>query len=198
MHAAAALPAAFLRASPMTEAEVLALLGQGRQREAFEGLMPLFRDRVFRLAWSMLGNRAAAEDVAQDAFINIWRGLPGFDGRAALGTWIYAITRNTALMALRRRRPLVSLDDADGSEGAMVSQTLVGDDGRPPEAHGVGRLLAELPDAQRRVVTLFYLEDRSCEAVAEELGMPLGTVKNHLFRARKALSAMVEPTGDRR
>ena len=180
----------------MTEGEVLALLGQGRQGDAFEGLMPLFRDRVFRLAWSMLRDRTAAEDVAQDAFINIWRGLPHFDGRAALGTWIYAITRNTALMALRRRRRFVSLDDADGSEGAMISQSLVGDDGQLPEAHGVERLLAALPDSQRRVVTLFYLEDRSCEAVADELGMPVGTVKNHLFRARKALSAMVEPTGE--
>ncbi len=197
MHAAAATLSTIIPQVPsMTEAEVLALLEQGQHRDAFEGLMPLFRDRVFRLAWSMLGNRTAAEDVAQDAFINIWRGLPRFDGRAALGTWIYAITRNTALMALRRRRRFVSLDDADGSEGAMISQSLVGDDGRLPEGHGVERLLAALPDSQRRVVTLFYLEDRSCEAVADELGMPVGTVKNHLFRARKALSAMVGPTGE--
>ena len=197
MHAAA-LSATFPRDLPMTEGEVLALLGLGQHRDAFEGLMPLFRDRVFRLAWAMLRDRSAAEDVAQDAFINIWRGLPRFDGRAALGTWIYAITRNTALMELRRRRRFVSLDDAEGSEGAMISQSLVGDDGRQPDAHGIERMLAGLPDSERRVVTLFYLEDRSCEAVAAELGMPVGTVKNHLFRARKKLSAMIEPTGESR
>jgi RNA polymerase sigma-70 factor (ECF subfamily) len=198
MHAAVALPALPPAHAPVTEPEVLALLERGRHREAFEGLMPIFRDRVFRLAWAMLGNRAAAEDVAQDTFINVWRGLPRFDGRAALGTWIYAITRNTALMELRRRRDFVSLDAPEGSVGAMISGSLAGDDGRPPEAHGVERLLAQLPDSQRRVVTLFYLEDRSCEAVAEELGMPVGTVKNHLFRARKALSALVGPAGGAR
>lgn len=182
----------------MTEGEVLALLEQGRHRAAFEGLLPLFRDRVFRLACAILRERAAAEDVAQDAFINVWRGLPRYDGRAALGTWIYAITRNTALMELRRRRACVSLDDPEGSEGARISASLVGDDGQPPEAHGVDRLLAALPESERRVVTLFYLEDRSCEAVAEALGMPVGTVKNHLFRARKRLASMVEPSGESR
>ena len=197
MHVAA-LPATLPAHPPMTEREVMALLEQGRHREAFEGLMPLFRDRVFRLAWAMLGDRSLAEDVAQDAFINVWRGLPRYDNRAALGTWIYAITRNTALMELRRRRYFVSLDAGDGSEGAVIAESLAGDDGRPPEAHGVERLLAQLPDAQRRVVTLFYLEERSCEAVAEALGMPVGTVKNHLFRARKALSALVGPTGEPR
>lgn len=196
MHATAVLFATPQAASLMTEAEVLALLEQGRHRDAFEGLLPLFRNRVFRLAYSMLRNQAAAEDTAQDAFINIWRGLPRFDGRAALGTWIYAITRNTALMELRRRRRFVSLDDAEGSEGAAISERLVGDHGQPPEAHGVESLLEQLPDSQRRVVTLFYLEDRSCEAVAEALGMPVGTVKNHLFRARKALAAMARPAGE--
>lgn len=195
MHAAAALPATTGPSPAVTEGEVLALLEQGRHRDAFEGLLPLFRDRVFRLACAMLRDRAGAEDVAQDAFINIWRGLPRFDGRAALGTWIYAIARNTALMELRRRRRLVSLDDSEGSEGARISEALVGDDGQPPEAHGIENLLAALPDSERRVVTLFYLEDRSCDAVAEALGMPVGTVKNHLFRARKRLSAMVGPAG---
>lgn len=195
MHAAAALPAATAPFPAVTEGEVLALLEQGRHRDAFEGLLPLFRDRVFRLAYSMLHDRSGAEDVAQEAFINVWRGLPRYDGRAALGTWIYAITRNSALMELRRRRRLVSLDDDEGSEGARISGALVGDDGQPPEAHGIDKLLAALPDNERRVVSLFYLEDRSCEAVAEALGMPTGTVKNHLFRARKRLSAMVEPAG---
>jgi len=197
MHAAAT-PAPSPAPAPMTEADVLVLLEQGRHRAAFEGLIPLFRDRVLRLAWAMLGDRAAAEDVAQDAFINVWRGLPRFDRRAALGTWIYAIARNTALMQLRRRRKLVSLDAGSGSEGAELLDSLAGDEGRPPEAYGVERLLARLPDTQRRVITLFYLEGRSCEAVAEELGMPVGTVKNHLFRARAALSDLAGLTGDSR
>ena len=61
-------------------------------------------------------NRAAAEDATQETLVRVWKALPGFDGRAALGTWIYAITRNTCLMELRRRRPTVSFDDPDSTE----------------------------------------------------------------------------------
>ncbi len=135
-------------------------LAAGRHARAFDLVVPAYRDRVFRLAYSILRDRAAAEDAAQETFVRIWKALPGFDGRAALGTWIYAIARNTSLMELRRRRPSVSFDD---------------------------------PDSIEEAVRLFYLEDRSYEAVAEQLGMPLGTVKNLLHRARKRLMELVRP-----
>ena len=80
-------------------------LAAGRHARAFDLVVPAYRDRVFRLAYSILQDRAAAEDAAQETFVRVWKALPGFDGRAALGTWIYAITRNTCLMELRRRRP---------------------------------------------------------------------------------------------
>ena len=168
-------------------------LAAGRHARAFDLLVPAYRDRVFRLAYSILRDRAAAEDAAQETFVRVWKALPGFDGRAALGTWIYAITRNTSLMELRRRRPTVSLDDPDSTEAQHAAASIATGPARDPERDNLLRLVETLPRNQQEAVRLFYLEDRSYDAVAEQLGMPLGTVKNLLHRARKRLMALVRP-----
>jgi RNA polymerase sigma-70 factor (ECF subfamily) len=162
-------------------------LAAGRHGRAFDLIVPAFRTRVFRLAFSILKDRAAAEDAAQETFVRVWKALPGFDGRAALGTWIYAITRNTCLMELRKRRPTVSFDDPESPEAqaaALIAATAPASD---PERDNLLRLVDCLPLNQQQAVRLFYLEDQSYDAVAEALDMPLGTVKNLLFRARKRL-----------
>jgi len=166
-------------------------LAAGRHDRAFDLVVPAFQDKVFRLAYSILRDRAAAEDAAQETFVRVWKALPGFDGRAALGTWIYTITRNTCLMELRRRRPTVSFDDP-GSDEAHHAAVATGP-AADPERDNLLRLLETLPGNQQQAVRLFYLEERSYESVAEQLGMPLGTVKNLLHRARKRLMELVRP-----
>ena len=176
------------------DAEIAQLLGEGRHDRAFDRIVPAFRDRVFRLAYSILKERAAAEDAAQETFVRIWKALPGFDGRAALGTWIYAITRNTCLMEIRKRKPTVSFDDPDSDEAHHAVAAVAVGPGADPERDNLLRLLEALPRNQQEAVRLFYLEDRSYDAVAESLGMPLGTVKNLLHRARKKLMELAQPT----
>jgi RNA polymerase sigma-70 factor (ECF subfamily) len=168
-------------------------LAAGRHALAFDLVVPAFKDRVFRLAYSILRDRAAAEDAAQETFVRVWKALPGFDGRAALGTWIYAITRNTCLMELRRRRPTVSFDDPDSDEAQRAAAIVATAPAADPEHDNLQRLLETLPRNQQQAVRLFYLEDRSYENVAEQLGMPLGTVKNLLHRARKRLMEIARP-----
>jgi RNA polymerase sigma-70 factor, ECF subfamily len=168
-------------------------LAGGRHARAFDLIVPEYRDRVFRLAFSILKDRAAAEDAAQEAFVRVWKALPGFDGRAALGTWIYAITRNTCLMELRKRRPSISFDDPDSLEAQQAAASIATGPAVDPEHDNLLRLLESLPSNQQQAVRLFYLEDRSYDAVAEALGMPLGTVKNLLFRARKRLMTLAQP-----
>ncbi len=168
-------------------------LAAGRYSRAFELIVPEYRDKVFRLAFSILRERAAAEDAAQETFVKIWKALPKFDGRAALGTWIYAITRNTCLMELRRRRPTVSFDDPDSTEAQHAAASIATGPAADPERDNLLRLLETLPHNQQEAVRLFYLEDRSYEAVAEQLDMPLGTVKNLLHRARKRLMELARP-----
>jgi len=175
------------------DAGIEQLLAEGRHARAFDLIVPAFRDRVFRLAYSILRDRAAAEDAAQETLVRVWKALPGFDGRAALGTWIYAITRNTCLMAIRKRRPTVSLDDPDSDEAHHAASAASVGPGADPERDNLLRLLESLPRNQQEAVRLFYLEDRSYDAVAESLGMPLGTVKNLLHRARKKLMELAQP-----
>lgn len=145
---------------------------------SLEGLVRDYKHKVFRLAFSILGDEGAAEDAAQEVFVKVWRGLPDYRGECAIATWIYAITRNTCLTMKRR-------------EAAH--------DRRLPEASGVVRVtealevreaLGVLPDEYRCALRLFYLEDRSYEEAARMLGLPLGTFKTRLHRARKELARL--------
>lgn len=158
-------------------------------REAFELLLERFRDKVFRLAFSMMHNETQAEDVAQDVFVKIWKALPGYHGGASLSTWIYTITRNTCLTELKKRttRPTVSLHEPEMEAAADSISALQTTDADPGAERDVAALLAELPEKYRQVITLFYLEQKAYEEVAAMLGIPLGTVKTLLFRAKKEL-----------
>jgi RNA polymerase sigma-70 factor (ECF subfamily) len=164
--------------------DVRQLLQRRKYDEALERLLDLYETKVFRMALSMLKDRARAEDVTQDVFLRLWRALPSYDGRAAMSTWLYTIARNTGLSAVRaeRYRKTAPLDEA--SEPAAATTT--------PEHVALEQHLSRLPEIQREVVTLFYLEDKSVKDVAEMLDLPEGTVKSHLHRARRALGAMME------
>ena len=158
-------------------------------REAFGLLLDRFQDKVFRLAFSMLHNETQAEDTTQDVLLKIWKALPSYHGGASLSTWIYTIARNTCLTELKKRatRPTVSLQEPDLEEAADRIPSLQWADPDPGAEMDVETLLAELPDKYRRVITLFYLEQKAYEEVAAMLGLPLGTVKTDLFRAKKEL-----------
>jgi RNA polymerase sigma-70 factor (ECF subfamily) len=159
-----------------------------RRDEAIALIVGEFRRKVFGLAYTFLRNREAAEDVAQEVFIKIWRALPRFDGRASLSTWIYTITRNASLSALRARRPQTSLSDpdvmeaVDATDAAASADTFV-------DSVSLQRFVDQLPTRQRQVIMLFYMQEQSHEEVATMLAMPVGTVKTLLHRARARLSA---------
>jgi RNA polymerase sigma-70 factor, ECF subfamily len=157
--------------------------------EAFELVLERFKDKVFRLAFSMMRNETQAEDLAQDVFVKIWKALPGYHGGASLSTWIYTITRNTCLTELKKRatRPTVSLHAPEMEAATDSIGALQTTDADPGAERDVAALLAELPEKYRQVITLFYLEQKAYEEVAVMLGIPLGTVKTLLFRAKKEL-----------
>lgn len=161
-------------------------LRESNYRDALVLLLPRYRDKVFRLCLSMLRDRALAEDTTQDVFMRVWRALPGYGGQAALSTWIYAITRNACLSELRKRRALISLDrDHDDYNPEIAALSTYDSDDSATVS--IGQVLDQLPERYRRAVTLFYMEDKSYEQTAASLGLPLGTVKALLHRARKRL-----------
>jgi RNA polymerase sigma-70 factor, ECF subfamily len=153
--------------------------------EEFDRIVREYQDKIVRLAYSMLGDRASAEETAQDVLVRVWKGLPGFRAESSLSTWIYTITRNACLTVLRRRdlRP-VSLDEPaprrEADRQAVADWTVA----ESPAAE----LLNRLPAKYRQVVALFYMQEKSYDEVACMLALPVGTVKTYLFRARKGLA----------
>ena len=180
------MPTTTPQQTPQADADVHARLAAGQYREAFELLVPRYRDKVFRLSFSMLRDRARAEDTTQDIFLRVWRALPGFAGQSQLSTWIFAISKNACLSELRKRRPQVSLDQNDDEYHPEIAG-LASPEADDSATVSVSQVLDQLPERYRQAVVLFYMEDKSYEQTAESLGLPLGTVKALLHRARKRL-----------
>jgi RNA polymerase sigma-70 factor (ECF subfamily) len=167
--------------------DIQELLGAGQYRDAFELLLARYQHKVFRLSWSMLGDQAAAEEMAQDVFLQIWRVLAGYRGEASLSTWIYAITRNRCLTQRKKLREhtAASMEEPGVLRAAEAKQSGPARSSNEPD---VAALMAQLPPQYRQVITMFYLEEKSYEEVSALLGLPVGTVKTYLHRARKQLA----------
>jgi RNA polymerase sigma-70 factor, ECF subfamily len=165
------------------EERVRQLLRKRRYDEALEQLLDVYEQRVFRMAVAMLRDTGRAEEITQDVFLKVWRALPGYDGRAALGTWLYTIARNTCLSAVRSESYRRTWPITESSEPALEMTTAADVE--------IAECLAALPAIQREVVTLYYLQEKSVRDVSELLDLPEGTVKSHLHRARRALAGML-------
>jgi RNA polymerase sigma-70 factor (ECF subfamily) len=179
------------------DGDIVALLQSGAVEPAFQLTLARYQDKVYRLCCALLRDPSAAEDAAQESLVRIWKAIGGYDGRASLSTWIYTITRNRCLSAIERRRELASLsDEAIAAEAEAQAQTFGAGDDEPQQGAALLRELVDLlPERYRRTLTLFYYEDRSVSEVARMLGMPEGTVKTNLSRARAALAEQLRRRG---
>jgi RNA polymerase sigma-70 factor (ECF subfamily) len=156
--------------------------------QQFEAVLAEYQNKVFRLCYAMLGDRAAAEETAQEVFLRIWKALPGYRGESSMSTWIYAIARNACLTALKRRTGKRAISLEYPGVRAAAERRASGPPA-PDRRPDVLRLVAELPENYRQVVLLYHMEERSYEEVAAMLDLPLGTVKTWLHRARRQLAA---------
>lgn len=165
--------------------QILDPLKAGRYRQALELLVQAFGDKVFRLACSILRDEELAKDAVQEVFLRVWLALPGFEQRSSPATWIYAIARNLCLTRAARR-------EVERKRGRSEARSTAEVPAPARASPDLERALAGLPPRYRQVLVLFYYEEKSYEAVAEMLGMPLGTVKTQLHRARNRLRAALE------
>jgi RNA polymerase sigma-70 factor (ECF subfamily) len=174
-------------------------LDRARQgdREAFGRLVRRHQRRVYATALNILGNHSDADDVAQEAFVRAYRGLASFDGRADFFTWLYRITINTALNALRSDKRGAALSQRGGAEAAHV--------GGRPEALGQGaptpaqrvqqagevtrvlEAVATLTPPLRVTLVLATVEEMPHKQIAELLEIPEGTVAWRVNEARRLL-----------
>ena len=175
-----------------TDLEIIELVHAG-DSSVFRELVLRYQDRGFSLAMRLLRNREDAEEALQDAFIRAYNGLGGFRQDAKFGTWFYRIVYNVCLTRIDRTRTFPTQETvADVDEDIALE---VAGDGPTPIDELEQRELAvfvrtevgKMPDHYRVVLSLFYLQELSCEEIGEVVGLPVGTVKTHLFRARSVL-----------
>lgn len=186
----------------LPDLEVARLCGR-RDPRAVRHVLTANNQRLFRTAWSILKNRAEAEEAVQAAYLSAFASMERFEGRSSLATWLTRIVVNEALGRLRaetRRRAHLN------GEGVTMldsyrEKLMAGSQPPQPDASVareqlrilLERAIAALPDSFRTVFILREIEDLSVEETAEALGIPPGTVKTRLLRARRRLQESLAP-----
>lgn len=182
--------------SEASDESLLAGMAVGDQR-AGVAFVRRYQGRVYGLAFSMLGDSAQAQDVAQEAFLRVWRHAAVFDRRrAAVSTWVLTITRNLAVDALRLRRPVLT-DPSDlfwaglAARGPLTEERAEQADTRDR----VAAALATLPSEQSRAVVLAAVYGYTASEVGQMEKIPLGTAKTRIRRGLQRLRAMSASQG---
>jgi RNA polymerase sigma-70 factor, ECF subfamily len=172
-----------------TDAQLILAASREGDREAFAELVRRHQSMVRSVLRRLTGGDAAlADDLAQEAFLLAWRRLSTFRFEARFTTWLYRIAFNAWQSERRKTREVLLGEDEARPE--------------PEEAGGVGpedrmdleRALATLSDGERAAIAACYAADLSHEEAARALGIPLGTVKTHILRAKAKLRARLQPT----
>ena len=166
---------------------------------AFDDLITARLDRCYRLAYSILGNEADAADATQEAVVSAWRQLPRLRDRGSFDPWLNRIVANAARMSRRHRVRLreIRVEPLPEDEGASS-----GPDHPDPaagrqfeaiaSADAIGRAFDRLRERDRVILVLHHVEERPLAEIARTLGIPVGTVKWRLHRARRALERAME------
>lgn len=160
---------------------LIARIAQG-EVEALASLYDRYGRLVYSLAMTMLRDRAAAEEVTQDAFLSLWRAAASYRAeRGRVATWLWAIARHRAIDELRRLKnsQALSLDFSPDFQPGEVNPGESLEDASLMRLH-VRRALAQLPEPQRRAIQLAYFRGLTQREIAEGLGEPLGTIKTRI------------------
>lgn len=177
----------------------------GGERKAYAELVERHKDKAMTLALKMLKNREDAEEALQDAFIRVFNALPRFEWKSSFSTWFYRIVYNVCATELGRRNDhqffSINEDNEAGNELEVISDEV------PPdlalESSEMSAIVLDeidkLPDAYGPTFALFFIQDLSYDEIVDVMGLPLGTVKARLFRARTLLrDAVLKRIGKQR
>ena len=165
-------------------------------RAEFARLVDAYSSQIYRLGLRMLGNQQDAEDVLQNTFIKALTSIQKFEGRSNISTWLYRIASNEALMLIRKKKPEVNLDDAEGGDddedlrpsqfvdwSALPEDELLSGEGKKT----LDEAIQKLPESMRIVFLLRDVEGLSIKETAEALDLTETNVKTRLLRARMYL-----------
>jgi RNA polymerase sigma-70 factor (ECF subfamily) len=179
-----------------SESELVARCQAGDQ-QAFEALVDRYKNLVFGVISQVVLDRSRVDDLAQEVFLKIHRGLPAFRGDAKLSTWIYRIVRNVCCEPRSRKGDAISisLDELD-DDGRPIHQPAVVDRAFADleMRDQVEKAVAQLPDDWRLLISAHYFGGLQYHELAETFEMPIGTVKAQLHRAKHKLRAVIMET----
>lgn len=173
----------------------------GGHRDAFGELVSRYQARLYNAAIRLVDNPEDAADVVQDAFLNAYQSLHTFKGDAEFFTWLYRIAFNTAISQKRKKRATISLDSVgpdggidpdDPSEYIKPGAALE----RSEEETELQNAMTRLSQEHREVLVLKDIEGMKYEEIAEILGVPIGTIRSRLHRARLELRQLLETTDE--
>ncbi len=172
--------------------------------QAFARLVSLHEGMVYNLAVRLLGDPEEARDLSQEVFLQVYRTLGRFEGRSSLKTWIYRIVVNHSYnrqrwWRRRRRDRALALEEMTPGDEARLSEAGAPQDGPHEQRERATRVqaaLSALSFEHKAILLLREVEELSCEEMAETLGLPVGTVKSRLARAREALRRTILAQGE--
>jgi RNA polymerase sigma-70 factor (ECF subfamily) len=180
----------FLRHDTRVDA-LLAVRCQLGERAAFDELIARWHEPLWRYLRRLAGDDDAARDLAQETWLRVFRGIARLREPAKLRPWLFGIARRAAVDRLRAQ--YACAEDSD----AQIEQLAAPEDDvdLEEEIATLEQELAKLPIVEREALTLFYLHELSLEEIAEVVGVPTGTVKSRLFRARHLLRRELQHSG---
>lgn len=176
---------------------------------AYATLMNKYKKAVYFTVLKMVSNKDDAEDLTMQAFTKAFRSLDKYDNSYAFSTWLFRIASNNAIDHLRKKRlSTTSLDvniyDDDAEGGAKMSSTLVDENADPESAMLRGQrslimreVINTLDEKYRELIQMYYFEELKYEEIADQLKIPLGTVKVRLRRAKDFLAKLLEGHEDK-
>ena len=169
------------------EIKLLARCVLGDNRDAFGQIVEAYRSDITRFFLNLtMGDDALSDDLAQETFIKAYLGIRSFKGLSKFRTWLYRIAYNEDY-AYRRKRHEEHFDDNNPSDNLLADNHNAND-----ASIDVHRAMQSLSEQQRAVVTLFYIEDLPIRKISEIKGLPSGTIKSHLSRAKAKLAQLLE------
>lgn len=161
--------------------------------KAFQELVDQYKNLVHSVIRQTIPETTQAEDLAQEVFIRVYKGLPGFKGQSRLSSWIWRIAYRvclTEIEQIRKEKTLVSIDDPDTSTYLRIHPDVVDEKSTWDKMEDRDQwevLFEQLPARHRMILVLYYYRNLSYLEIAEILDRPMGTVKSDLFRAKAAL-----------
>ena len=171
--------------------ELLVLRSQAGETAAIKELVSRWQVRLARHVYRHIGNSEDTADVMQEIWISVVKKLKSLDDPAAFGHWIYRIASARSIDWIRKKKRDRNLQNVAAEEVALNNSMKAAESNREDQMEVLKRGITSLPQDQRIILTLFYLEERSVSELAEFLKIPTGTVKSRLFQARNRLRKLI-------